>query len=130
MSNLEFISGSQYYNHSLNLINHSKPIFVRFYQISYYFNDNNLHSIKSFLFKAKNSTGSCILYFENLEVNNYTIHKDKLNHFINHLKKNSDKSDNSKIYKIKHLLYPVYDFSITPPPSGDDINQAVSDLLC
>ncbi len=130
MSNLQFVSGSEYYNHSLNLTNHAKPIFVRFYQISYYSNNNDLHSIKSFLFKAKNSKGSCILYFENLEVNNYTLHKDKLNHFINHLKQNSDKSDNSKIYKIKYLLYPVYDFSITPPPSGDDINQVVSDLLC
>jgi hypothetical protein len=129
MSNLHFISGSDFYNHSLNLSNHSKPIFVRFYQITSFSNNNNLHSIKSFLFKAKKSNGSCFLYFDTIETNFYTIHHDKLNHFINHLNSNSDKSNNSQIFKIKYLFYPVYDFSITPPPSGNDINQVVSDLL-
>jgi hypothetical protein len=130
MSDFQFVYGSQYYNHSNNINHSSKPIFVRFYQISFYHNDNDLHSIKSFLFKAKNSNGSCILYFDTVEVNSYSLHKDKLNHFINHLKSNSDKSDINKVYKVKYMFYPVYDFTITPPPSGDDINQAVSDLLC
>jgi hypothetical protein len=135
----EFVKGSDfrkgYYDE--NIIESS---YVRFYQIAL-FNDyskkvlnsgialvppNPKRCIRSFLLKGKSAKGACFFDWEVLEVKNYKISEKKLNTFIEYLSKGTDFKTN---IKTQHKFYPVYNFDYTEPPSGDEINQCVSELL-
>jgi len=114
--------------------------YVRFYQIAL-FNDypknvinsgialvpkNPRRCIRSFLLRGKNAKGACFFEWEIIEIKNYKISEKKLNTFIEFL---SSKTNNKSNIKIKHKFYPVYNFDHTEPPSGNEINKCVSELL-
>jgi hypothetical protein len=135
----EFVKGSDfckgYYDQVV-----VETTYVRFYQVAL-FNDyskKDLESglatipkdgkrcIKSLLLRGKSSKGSCFFEWEIVEIKNHKISEKKLNTFIEYL--NSSKNAKSNI-KIKHKFYPVYNFDYTDPPSGNEINECVSELL-
>ena len=61
------------------------------------------------------------------EIKDYKIDKKKLNKFIIFLDKEKKKSN--KIFKLMYKFHPVYNFNYTNPPTGNDINECVSELI-
>ena len=135
----EFVKGSDfcegYYDQTV-----VETTYVRFYQIAL-FNDyskkvlesgialvpkDGKRCIKSFLLRGKSSKGACFFDWEIVEITNHKISEKKLNTFIEYLSSNKNKKSN---IKIKHKFYPVYNFDNTDPPSGNEINECVSELL-
>ena len=135
----DFVKGSDfcksYYDQTV-----VETTYVRFYQIAL-FNDyskkvlesgialipkDGKRCIKSFLLRGKSSKGACFFDWEIVEITNHKISEKKLNTFIEYLSSNKNKKSN---IKIKHKFYPVYNFDYTDPPSGNEINECVSDLL-
>lgn len=101
-------------------------IYVKFYQIAI-FSNNDMKHIRSYLLKGNSTEGSCFYNYEIKKIKNYKIKNDDLKIIINNIDKNIKKSNNNIRYK--YLQYPVYDFTNTPPPSGNDINECISELL-
>lgn len=135
----EFVKGSDfckgYYDQTV-----VETTYVRFYQIAL-FNDyskkvlesgialvpkDGKRCIKSFLLRGKSAKGACFFDWEIVEITNHKISEKKLNTFIEYLSSNKNKKSN---IKIKHKFYPVYNFDYTDPPSGNEINECVSELL-
>jgi hypothetical protein len=135
----EFVKGSDfckgYYDE-----NTVTTTYVRFYQIAM-FNDysknvlesgialvpkNGKRCIKSFLLRGKNAKGACFFDWEIVEIKNHKISEKKLNTFIEYLSLNKNNKSN---IKIKHKFYPVYNFDYTDPPTGNEVNECVSELL-
>lgn len=125
----EFVKGSdfrkEYYNQ--NII---ETIYVRYYQIAL-FNDvenqlNNKRCVRSLLLKGETSKGGhCFFNYQIVSVKDYKLSENKINTFIDYL--NGLQQNNN--LKIKHKFYPVYNFNNVDPPSGNEINECVSDLL-
>lgn len=137
--NFEFVKGSDfckgYYNENV-----AETKYVRYYQIAM-FNDysrkvlesgialvpkDGKRCVRSFLLKGSSSKGSCFFEWNVLEVKNYKITEKKLNTFIEYLTSINTKKSN---IAVKHKFYPVYNFENTAPPSGNEINECVSELL-
>lgn len=135
----DFVKGSDfckgYYDQTV-----VETTYVRFYQIAL-FNDyskkvlesgialvpkDGKRCIKSFLLRGKSAKGACFFDWEIVEITNHKISEKKLNTFIEYLSSNKNKKSN---IKIKHKFYPVYNFDYTDPPSGNEINECVSELL-
>jgi hypothetical protein len=135
----EFVKGSDYckgyYDQSV-----VETTYVRYYQIAM-FNDyskkilesgialvpkDNKRCVRSYLLKGKTSKGACFYEWEIVEVKNHKISEKKLNTFIDFLNSNPNKKSN---LRIKHKFYPVYNFDYTDPPTGNEINECVSELL-
>lgn len=135
----EFVKGSDfckgYYDQTV-----VETTYVRFYQIAL-FNDyskkvlesgialvpkDGKRCIKSFLLRGKSAKGACFFDWEIVEITKHKISEKKLNTFIEYLSSNKNKKSN---IKIKHKFYPVYNFDYTDPPSGNEINECVSELL-
>lgn len=137
-NNIEFIKGSEYCRGYYNE-NVIETKYVRFYQIAM-FNSypekilqsgialvppNGKRCVRSYLLRGQSSRGACFFDWHIIEIKDYKIAEKELNRFIEYL--NSNKK-NSK-YVLQHKFYPVYNFTDTQPPTGDDINQCVSELL-
>jgi hypothetical protein len=135
----EFVKGSEfckgYYNETV-----IDTKYVRFYQIAM-FNDyskkilesgiamvpkDGKRCIRSFLLKGQSAKGACFFDWRVLEVKEHKISEKKLNTFIEYLSSNNNKNSN---IKIKHKFYPIYNFENTDPPTGNEINECVSELL-
>ena len=135
----EFIKGSDfckgYYDQTV-----VETKYVRFYQIAM-FNDyskkilesgialvpkDNKRCVRSFLLKGQSAKGACFFDWHVMEVKEYKISEKKLNTFIDYISSNIAKNSN---IKIKHKFYPVYNFEDTAPPTGNEINECVSELL-
>ena len=135
----EFVKGSDYckgyYDEQV-----VETTYVRFYQIAM-FNDypkkilesglaftpkDNKRCVRSYLLKGQSSKGACFYQWEVIEIKNHKISEKKLNDFIDFLNSNPNKQSN---LKIKHKFYPVYNFDNTDPPTGNEINECVSELL-
>lgn len=135
----EFVKGSDYckgyYDNQV-----VETTYVRYYQIAM-FNDyskkilesgiaiapkDSKRCVRSYLLKGKTSKGACFYEWEVLEVKNHKISEKKLSTFIDFLNTNPNKNSN---LKIKHKFYPVYNFDYTDPPTGNEINECVSELL-
>jgi hypothetical protein len=137
-NNFVFVKGSDYYNgyYNENII---ETKYVRYYQIAM-FNDfptkeivkglatiptESNRCIRSFLLKGQSSKGACFFEWRVMEVKDYKIPERKLDKFIKFLNKNNKNTN----LKLQHKFYPVYNFKNIPPPSGNDINECVSELL-
>ena len=135
----EFVRGSDFCKgyYDQNVI---ETTYVRFYQIAM-FNDypkkilengialtpkDGKRCIKSFLLRGKNAKGACFFDWEIVEIKNYKISEKKLNTFIEYLSSNNNNKSN---IRTKHKFYPVYNFDYTEPPTGNEINECVSELL-
>jgi hypothetical protein len=133
----EFVKGSDfcknYYNETVVTTK-----YVRFYQIAM-FNDypekflgsgitmtpkNGKRCIRSILLKGKSSKGACFYEWSVIEIVNRKISEKKVNEFIEHIKSNRNNN-----IKIQHKFYPVYNFDNTELPTGNEINECVSELL-
>lgn len=136
--NFEFVKGSDfckgYYNE--NVVDTK---YVRFYQIAMFNNyskkilesgiamvpSDSKRCIRSFLLKGQSAKGACFFDWHVLEVKDYKISEKKLNAFIEYLNSNTKNTN----IRIKHKFYPVYNFDDTAPPTGNEINECVSELL-
>jgi hypothetical protein len=136
--NFNFVKGSDLYKGIYDKCDSNiKNMFVRYYQIAMFNqhedNDNyneyeekhGKRSIRSFLFKGHTGSGDCCYDYRVAEVKNYLIDEKDLDKFIRAIKKNKNNSEIKIIFK----YYPVYDFTYTHPPTGDEINQCYSELL-
>lgn len=135
----EFVKGSDFCKGYYDQIV-IETMYVRFYQIALFNNyskkilesgiamvpKDGKRCIRSFLLKGKSSKGACFFDWEVIEVKDHKISEKKLNTFIEYLSSNKNKKSN---IRIKHKFYPVYNFDNTEPPSGNEINECVSELL-
>ncbi len=136
--NFEFVKGSDFckgfYDQTV-----VETKYVRYYQIAM-FNDypknilesgialvpkNGKRNVRSFFLKGQSSKGACFFDWHVLEIKNYKISEKKLNKFLNFL---TLQNNNSNI-KFKYKFHPVYNFNDVKPPTGNDINECVSELL-
>jgi hypothetical protein len=124
-NNFTFVKGSDLYNDANN-DKFDNTIYVKFYQIAI-FSNNDMRHVRSYLLKGSNSEGSCFYNYEIKKIKNYKIKNDDVRLIIDSIEKNKKKAE--KNIKYKYLQYPVYDFSNTPPPNGNDINECISELL-
>ena len=123
----EFINGSDYYTGFYDQKNMSE-VYIRFYQITL-FNNDNKRLIRSFLIKGKTSEGACLFDYKIINMKIYKINERKLNKFINYITNIYPTQNNQNDIKIKFKFYPVYDFTNTMPPNGNEINECISELL-
>lgn len=121
--NYDFVKGSDFYKgyYEQNVV---ETVYVRYYQISL-FNQNGKRMIRSYLFKGEGSKGACFYNYKIIEMKDYSITEKKLNIFLENL--NSNKQNNG--IRIKHKFYPVYTFEYVAAPTGNEINECVSELL-
>jgi hypothetical protein len=138
----EFVKGSDFYKGYYDTQD-VETKFVRFFQIALFCDYpkkiiekgiailptsvENKKCVRSFLLKGKSSKGSCFFEWEVLEIKNYKITEKNLNVFIDCL--NVNKNNKKTNIRIKHKFYPVYNFDFTDPPTGQEINECVSELL-
>ena len=141
--NFNLVRGSDLYKGVYDISpNDVKNVIVRYYQIAMFSNhenndnysqdenDNAKRVIRSFLFKGQGGTGACQYNYKIIEVKNHSINENDLDKFINAIKKNIKKNyKNNNNHKIVFKYYPVYDFTNTSPPTGDEISQCYSELL-
>jgi hypothetical protein len=99
---------------------------VRYYQIAI-FDENEKCAIRSFLFEGTTSKGACFFDYKIKELKDYRLSKEKINNFIKYLDK--EKKKNNTKFKLMYKFHPVYDFVYTNPPTGNDINECMSELL-
>ena len=134
----EFVKGSDfckgYYDQNI-----LETKYVRYYQIAM-FNDypkkvlesgiamvpkDGKRCIRSFLLKGQSAKGACFFDWHVLEVKNHKISEKKLNTFIEYLSSNNKNSN----IRFQYKFYPVYNFDNTDSPTGNEINECVSELL-
>jgi hypothetical protein len=137
-NNIEFIKGSDYcrgyYNENI-----LETKYVRYYQIAMFnsYSKKVIESgialvppkpkrcVRSYLLKGQSTKGACFFDWHIIEIKNYKIAEKELNTFIEYLNSNKKKSN----FTLQHKFYPVYNFDDTAPPTGEEINQCVSELL-
>ena len=125
--NIEFVSGSEYHTniYDIQVASHK---FVKYFQLSLFSQDNK-RSIRLYSLEGTSPVGGTCLYeYKVLKIKNYSLPDDYFKTFEKELREKNKQNNNSKI-KVMYKYYPVYDFSFTEPPSGDDINQCTSELL-
>ena len=134
----DFVSGSQFHTgfYDQPVVN---TVYIRYYQIAQ-FNTfppavsqdgisivpkNGKRQIRSYLLKGKSSKGACFFDYEVLSIKDHKISEKKLSNFIDYLNE-LPKNPN---HKIKYRFHPVYNFDYVDAPSGNEINECVSELL-
>ena len=122
----EIVNGSDmykgYYNESI-----VETKFIKFFQLSLFNDINKKRAVRIYNLKGVSSKGACFFDYKILNITNYKISEDKLNIFIKILDKKI-KLNNQNL-KFKYKYYPVYNFDYTSPPSGNEINECISELL-
>jgi len=120
------VKGSDLYKgfYDNDIHNTTTNINVRYYQIAMFNVNEDKRNIRSYLFKGQSSNGACFYNYKISEMKDYSINENKLNDFINAIKK----SKNNNL-KIVFKYYPVYNFDYTSPPTGAEISQCYSELL-
>jgi hypothetical protein len=116
----EFVSG----NDLFDVCTYNNNVDIRFYQICQFKNQNNMYAIRSYLFEGKNGQ-SCVFQFEIKEKIDYELSERDLKKFIKVIKN----TKNTNKLKIKYITYPYVSFTTIPPPSGNELSIACSDLL-
>ena len=141
--NFNFVKGSDLYKGVYDIVDADvKNVYVRYYQIAmfsehedndnYSQNENNnaKRVIRSYLFKGQSGTGACFYNYKVIQLKNYSINENDVDKFVNAIKKKSKQNyKNNNELKIVFKYYPVYDFTYTAPPTGDEISQCYSQLL-
>ena len=126
---IEFVKGCDFYKKYYDQPDKNvlQKLRVRYYQIAQ-FDDNGKVAIRSFLFEGESSKGACFFTYKMIEIKDYQLDKDKLDKFLQtiRMKKLNNKDPN---FKIMYKFHPTYNFIYTNPPTGNDINECVSDLL-
>ena len=126
--NIEFVKGSDfcksYYNQADETI--MSEIYIKFYQITM-FQEDNYNKIRTFLLKGSSSNGPCFYNYNILKIKENKLTQRELNDFLKFL--DEEKKKNNINHKIMYKFYPVYNFLYTNPPSGNDINECVSELI-
>jgi len=125
---IQLVKGSDFHKGIYDIPDQNKVenITVRYYQIAI-FDDFGKCSIRSFLFEGTTTKGACFFNYKIKELNDHKLSKDKINEFVKYLDK--EKLKNNRKFKLMYKFYPVYNFDYTNPPTGNDINECVSDLL-
>ena len=123
--NFEFVKGSDFYKgyYDNNTI---KTIIIKYYQIAL-FDEFEKRSIRSFIFEGKSSKGACFFDYSIVKIKNYRLSKKKVDEFVDYL--NNKKKTNNNEFKLMYKFHPVYNFEYTNPPTGNEINECVSELL-
>ena len=128
-TNYEIVSGASFYT---NVYEEStEKINVLYYQIAefnnYPDNKNTLvgkRNIRAFVLLGAGGGSSCSYSYNIIKIKNYNIHESKLKKFLNYITSSASNKN-----RIKYKFYPVYNFDNTEYPSGNDINECVSELL-
>ena len=125
---IQFVKGSDFYKnyYDSNDKNVIEKLGVRYYQIAM-FEELGKYAIRSYLLEGSNSKGACFYNYKMKEIKEYKIDKKKLDKFVLFLDK--EKKKNNKIFKLMYKFHPVYNFNFTNPPTGNDINECVSELI-
>jgi hypothetical protein len=109
-------------------ININKTVFVQFYQISIFLTEQK-HSIRVYYLKGITGNGACFYDYQISKIKDYKISDSDLKKFIKFLDKKIIESHTEKLNtKYKYLYYPVYNFIDTSPPTGNEINECVTEL--
>ena len=125
--NIEFVSGSDFHTgiYDVKVESHKS---VKYFQLALFSQDNK-RAIR--LYKLEGTSpvgGTCLYEYKVIEIKDYLLPDEYFKRFENQLKNDKSASNDSNI-KIMFKYYPVYNFSFTDPPSGDDIKQCTSELL-
>lgn len=126
--NIELVKGSDFHKnfYEVSDINVVQKINVRFYQIAI-FDEFEKCTVRSFLFEGQTSKGACFFDYKIIELKDYNLSKTKINKFVRLLDKQKKKNNNK--FKLMYKFYSVYNFDYTNPPTGNDINECMSELL-
>lgn len=125
---IQLVKGSDFHKgiYEIPDKNSVENIQVRYYQIAS-FDDFGKCAIRSFLFEGTSTQGACFFNYKIKELKDYFLSKNKIDEFVKAL--NIQKTKNNKKSKLMYKFYPVYNFDYTNPPTGNDINECVSELL-
>ena len=133
-----FVTGSDFhkgfYDHNI-----MSTVYIRYYQIAQFntfppnisqdgvsiIPKNGKRNVRSYLLKGQSSKGACFFDYNVLSIKDHKISEKKLTTFIDYLN-GIPKNPN---HKIKYKFYPVYNFDYVDAPSGNDVNECVSELL-
>jgi hypothetical protein len=125
--NIEFVSGSEFHTniYDVKVASHKS---VKYFQLAL-FSQNNKRAIRLYVLEGTSPVGGTCLYeYKVLKIKDYSLPDEYFKKFEKELKEQNQNNSGSDT-KIMLKYYPVYNFSFTEPPSGDDITQCTSELL-
>jgi len=126
-NDFEIVKGSDMYKgfYEKSIV---KTNYIKYYQVATFTDNYKKKTIRSYYLEGKSSKGACFFDYRVIKIKDYRISEENFNKFINFLDNQIKNNKNSNI-KIMYKYYPVYNFTLTAPPTGNEINECVSELL-
>ncbi len=126
--NIQFVKGSDFYKGYYQQEVYPK-MYVRFFQLGMFDGTDGKRAVRSFLLEGETNKGACFYEYKILELKDYRISQKSMEKFVDSIKNRKTIKTPKGDFKTMFKYYPVYNFDYTNPPTGNDINECMSELL-
>jgi hypothetical protein len=125
---VQFVKGSDFYKgyYKEDVL---PKMYVRFFQLGMFDGHDGKRPVRSFLLEGETSKGACFYEYKVKEIKDYRISQKTMEKFVDSIKNKKTIKTPKGDFKVMFKYYPVYNFDYTNPPTGNDINECMSELL-